>query len=153
MKLLYCSLKTPVGLLTIGEEDGALASIQFHGIDAALCPPTPLLQYAQEQLTAYFSGQRKTFALPLAPHGTPFQRAVWQALQKIPYGQTRSYGEIAALIGKPHAYRAVGAANHCNPLPILIPCHRVVGANGTLTGYAGGLTTKQFLLELEKHNA
>ena len=111
--------------------------------------PTPLLLEACRQLREYFAGQRRSFQLPLAPQGTPFQQQVWQALAEIPYGETRTYGEIAEAIGRKGASRAVGAANHRNPLPIFIPCHRVIGANGSLTGYAGGLETKRFLLALE----
>lgn len=112
----------------------------------------PLLQEAEEQLNEYFAGVRREFDLPLAPQGTPFQQAVWAELQKIPYGETRTYGQLAAALGKPRASRAVGGACHCNPVAILIPCHRVVGANGSLTGYAGGLDIKEYLLELEKQD-
>ena len=101
------------------------------------------------ELAAYFAGARRVFTVPLDPAGTPFQRRVWEALRSIPYGKTASYGAIAAQIGNPRAARAVGMANHCNPIPILIPCHRVVGAGGELTGYAGGLEIKRRLLELE----
>ena len=104
---------------------------------------------AEAQLDAYFDGRLQTFQLPLSPHGTVFQQKCWAALLKIPYGQTRTYGEQAQLIDQPTAVRAVGMANHCNPLPILIPCHRVIGKNGKLTGYAGGLDVKRLLLELE----
>ena len=110
---------------------------------------TPLLLRGIGQLEEYFTGARKTFDLPLAPGGTPFQQAVWQALTAIPWGETRSYGQIAREIGRPGAARAVGMANHRNPLPILIPCHRVIGAGGRLVGYAGGLELKQALLRLE----
>ena len=110
---------------------------------------TPLLRAAREALLAYFAGERRDFDLPLAPAGTDFQRAVWDALRAIPYGQTRTYGEIAAAVGRPKAVRAVGQANHVNPLPIFIPCHRVVGKGGALTGYAGGLDLKGALLALE----
>ena len=111
---------------------------------------TPLEKQIKQQLDEYFAGTRTCFELPLCPQGTVFQKAVWQALSAIPYGQTRTYAQIAALIGKPKACRAVGMANHKNPLPILIPCHRVIGADGRLTGYAGGLTIKQLLLDLER---
>ena len=107
---------------------------------------------AARQLQEYFAGCRREFSLPLAPRGTEFQRQVWYALEGIPYGETRTYGEIARAIGKPKACRAVGMANHRNPLSILVPCHRVVGADGSLTGYGGGLEAKQFLLELEKRH-
>ena len=110
---------------------------------------SPLLRAARTQLLEYLSGARWSFDLPLDPAGTDFQRSVWEALRAIPYGQTRTYGEIAAAVGRPWAVRAVGQANHVNPLPIFIPCHRVVGKNGALTGYAGGLDLKGALLALE----
>lgn len=110
----------------------------------------PVLARAARQLQEYFAGERETFDLPLAPHGTEFQRAVWSALTAIPFGATRSYGELAATLGRPTASRAVGAANGQNPLAILVPCHRVVGASGALTGYAGGLAAKEWLLRHEQ---
>ena len=110
---------------------------------------TPLLVRAREALLSYLAGERQGLDLPLAPVGTDFQRSVWTALKAIPYGQTRTYGEVAAAIGRPKAVRAVGQANHHNPLPIFLPCHRVVGSGGTLTGYAGGLEMKKALLALE----
>ena len=110
---------------------------------------TSLLTCAEEELLAYLSGARRDFDLPLAPAGTEFQCAVWTALRDIPYGQTQTYGQIALSIGRPKAVRAVGQANHCNPLPIFLPCHRVVGSRGALTGYAGGLALKKALLTLE----
>ena len=110
---------------------------------------TPLLRVARTQLLEYLSGARRSFDLPLDPAGTAFQRSVWEALRAIPYGQTRTYGEMAAAVGRPKAVRALGQANHVNPLPIFIPCHRVVGKNGALTGYAGGLDLKGALLALE----
>ena len=108
---------------------------------------------ALAQLAEYFAGRRRCYDLPLHRRGTPFQLAVWDAVAGIPYGETRSYGELARALGRPAASRAVGAANGANPLPIVIPCHRVVGASGRLTGYAGGLTTKRRLLELERGSA
>jgi methylated-DNA-[protein]-cysteine S-methyltransferase len=108
-----------------------------------------VLRDARRQLEAYFDGTRREFDLPLAPRGTQFQLAVWQSLRGIPYGDTISYAQLAQRIGKPNAMRAVGAANGRNPLPIVVPCHRVIGANGDLTGFGGGLPTKRFLLELE----
>src|SRR5699024_5695398 len=108
-----------------------------------------LLARGKEELLAYLAGERRDFDLPLAPQGTPFQRKVWSALADIPYGQTITYGELARRVGCPKGSRAVGQANHRNPLPILLPCHRVVGANGTLTGYGGGLELKEWLLRLE----
>lgn len=143
------TMQSPLGFLTITEENGAITALFFGG-DREASPPTPLLQEAQRQLAAYFSGTLQRFSLPLSPHGTPFQTAVWQALCAIPYGETRTYGEIATAVGKPSACRAVGMANHNNPIPIFIPCHRVIGRNGTLTGYAGGLERKRKLLHLEQ---
>ncbi len=141
---------SPVGPLTLTQEDQALTGLHFgeHPQQGAE-GPTPLLEEAARQLEEYFAGQRKEFSLPLAPKGTEFQLRVWQALLQIPYGETRSYGELAAMVGNPKACRAVGGANHRNPLSILIPCHRVVGTGGSLTGYAGGLAIKEFLLKLE----
>lgn len=141
---------SPVGPLTLTQEDQALTGLHFgeHPQQGAE-DPTPLLEEAARQLEEYFAGQRKVFSLPLAPKGTEFQLRVWQALLQIPYGETRSYGELAAMVGNPKACRAVGGANHRNPLSILIPCHRVVGTGGSLTGYAGGLSVKEFLLKLE----
>ena len=107
------------------------------------------IQVAADELRRYFSGERIQFSCPLDLHGTPFQLAVWQALQAIPYGETRSYGQIAQAIGRPSASRAVGAANGANPVAIIVPCHRVIGSNGALTGYGGGVPTKAWLLSLE----
>jgi methylated-DNA-[protein]-cysteine S-methyltransferase len=112
-------------------------------------PRHPVLRETERQLAEYFARQRRAFDLPLAPAGTPFQRRIWAALQEIPYGETRSYSQLAAAVGSPNASRAAGHANGRNPLSIVIPCHRVIGANGTLTGFAGGLGTKATLLELE----
>lgn len=127
-----------------------LINIQFTQPQKALLQTTELLSMATIQLDEYFQGKRTTFSLPFKLTGTPFQLAVWKKLQNIPYGQTTSYKEIAQKINKPKAYRAVGMANNKNPLPIIIPCHRVIGSNGKLIGYAGGLNLKNYLLELEK---
>lgn len=113
------------------------------------CTPDALLRQAVRELEEYFAGTRRSFTLPLAPAGTPFQQAVWNALRTIPYGETRSYGQIAAQIGRPKACRAVGMANNRNPIAIVVPCHRVVGSTGALVGYAGGLSVKERLLTLE----
>ena len=145
-------LPSPVGELTLTEENGALTGLYFGARPGGEEVPSPLLEEAARQLQEYFAGCRREFFLPLAPRGTEFQRQVWHALEGIPYGETRTYGEIARAIGKPKACRAVGMANHRNPLSILVPCHRVVGADGSLTGYGGGLEAKQFLLELEKRH-
>ena len=144
-------LATEVGEIWLCEEDGALARISLPGEAApeGETRQTPLLIRAAAQLTEYFMGRRASFDLPLAPEGTEFQRAVWTALTAIPMGETRSYGDIARAVGRPKASRAVGAANHRNPLPIVIPCHRVIGANGAMVGYGGGLKLKEALLGLE----
>jgi methylated-DNA-[protein]-cysteine S-methyltransferase len=113
--------------------------------------PPPLLELRQ-QLAQYFAGERREFALPLEPRGTEFERRVWQALMAIPYGETRSYAEVAAAIGRPSACRAVGRANGSNPIAVVIPCHRVIGSDGSLTGYGGGLPLKRLLLDLESGN-
>jgi methylated-DNA-[protein]-cysteine S-methyltransferase len=131
---------------------GALVRVEFGVHAGGECDPAPALLLLREtaaQLDAYFRGALRTFDLPLRPAGTPFQLRVWEALRRIPYGARRSYQQIAAEIGDLRAARAVGAANGRNPLPILIPCHRVVGSTGKLTGFGGGLEWKQFLLDLE----
>ena len=127
-----------------------LINIQFTQPQKALLQTTELLSMATIQLDEYFQGKRTTFSLPFKLTGTPFQLVVWKELQNIPYGQTTSYKEIAQKINKPKACRAVGMANNKNPLPIIIPCHRVIGSNGKLIGYADGLKLKNYLLELEK---
>lgn len=144
------AIETPIGPLTLQADEAAVTAIRF-GADGAR-DASPLLDAAEAQLREYFAGARRTFDLPLAPHGTAFQQRVWAALRAIPYGETRTYGELAAAIDSPNAGRAVGMANHRNPIPIIIPCHRVIGANGTLTGYAGGLEIKRRLLALEGIN-
>ena len=149
----FWMFETPVGCMAVGEEDGALVRLWLPNQPMPRLMPhkTPLLERAQGQILEYFNGQRQVFDLPLSPVGTQFQQKVWKALLDIPYGETESYGELAARIGCPGGARAVGLANRNNPLPILIPCHRVVGAKGTLTGYAGGVELKQKLLEHEKN--
>jgi len=144
--------ESPVGPISIAEQDGAITDISFgHPApeEALTLLETPLLKQMREQLEEYFAKKRTVFTLPLVPKGTAFQQSVWNALLDIPYGETRTYGEIARAIGKPAACRAVGLANHNNPIAIVIPCHRVIGANGSLTGYASGLKVKQQLLTLE----
>lgn len=113
---------------------------------------TPIITETERELKEYFSGDRRKFSVPVRPAGTDFQKKVWNALCDIPYGETRSYRDIAEAVGSPKAYRAVGMANHNNPVMILIPCHRVIGADGSLTGYAGGLDGKAALLELERND-
>ncbi|MEG1775590.1 MAG: methylated-DNA--[protein]-cysteine S-methyltransferase [Clostridia bacterium] len=146
-------VNTPIGWMALTEEDGALVRADFSATppDKVELLETPLLARAAQELAQYFAGGREAFAVPLHPHGTPFQLRCWAALQQIPYGQTRSYQEQAVMIDNPRACRAVGMANHCNPLPIFIPCHRVVGKNGALIGYGGGLSIKERLLRLESH--
>lgn len=145
----HCIIQTPVGHLAIREADGAICSIDFT--KAELCPPdTPLLQEAARQLNAYFDGTLTEFDLSLRLEGTAFRVKCWQALCTIPYGETISYGEQARRIGNPKAVRAVGGANHHNPISIVVPCHRVIGADGTLTGYGGGVDKKAWLLAHEK---
>lgn len=140
---------SPAGPLTLVERDGALVGLRFEAEEDT--DPSPLLLLrAREELEEYFAGRRREFDLPLSPHGTPFQRQVWQALRTIPYGSTCTYGQLAAAVGNPRAARAVGMANHRNPLPILIPCHRVIGSTGSLTGYAGGVERKRLLLSIEE---
>lgn len=142
---------TPLGTIAAGEEDGAMVRLWLPSTPVPRLMPhrTPLLERAEGQILEYLNGRRQEFDLPLAFAGTEFQRKVWQALREIPYGKTVSYGALAEHIGCPGGARAVGMANHANPLPILVPCHRVVGAGGQLTGYAGGLELKQALLALE----
>ena len=152
---LYCFCSSPIGVLKIEATGKGICAIHFQKekelSQAELSiPPHPLMQQAVRELGEYFNGDRRVFTLPLAPQGTPFQHSVWEALQKIPYGTTCSYGEIAAAIGNPKASRAVGMANNRNPLPILIPCHRVIGADGRRVGYGGGLDIKRKLLALEQ---
>ena len=144
------SYETALGSVTFVEEDGALLAITTQHTYEGERLETPLIQEAYRQLTEYLIGVRKCFDLPLNPRGTEFQQQVWKALCDIPYGGTRSYKQIAEAIGNPKAVRAVGMANNRNPLLIVIPCHRVIGANGKLVGYGAGIEKKEFLLKLEK---
>ena len=151
----FMRMDTPIGVLTLAADATGLRRIDFP-------PPRPppagqawiegsndVLLETRRQLEQYFAGARRAFELPLSPQGTGFQREVWSALARIPYGGTWSYRDLARCVGRPSAMRAVGAANGRNPLPIVLPCHRVIGASGALTGFAGGLPTKAFLLRLE----
>ncbi|MDR0570080.1 MAG: methylated-DNA--[protein]-cysteine S-methyltransferase [Clostridiales Family XIII bacterium] len=153
----YITVGSPIGDLLLAEDNGALTCLKFGG--DRLAPEgyrraeTPLLAAAGAQLREYFQGKRKTFDLPLAPAGTPFMSRVWEALRDIPYGETRSYRDIAAAAGSPKAFRAVGRANNRNPLAIITPCHRVIGSDGSLVGYGGGLDVKEYLLRLEAGGA
>lgn len=152
----YAYIDTPIGTLLIAGDDAAVHRITFPQRGHA-AKPEPEWQQSQRgpvgeairQLREYFTGKRAEFDLPLAPTGTAFQLSVWRRLQEIPYGETISYGELARRVGNPKASRAVGSANGANPLPIVIPCHRVIAGDGTLGGFGGGLPTKQTLLALE----
>lgn len=136
--------------MILEEEDGLLIRVSFSDRPSdRMEETTPLLLKTIKQLEEYFGGQRRKFDLPLNPQGTEFQKKVWSALEEIPYGETRSYKEIAVRVGNPAACRAVGMANNRNPIAIIIPCHRVIGSNGDLTGYAGGLDIKRRLLAIE----
>ena len=148
-RLFYASPNAGMNLVIELEED-TIIGLGFCSPQKATEPETELEKEIFRQLDAYFSGSLQEFDLPFFATGTVFQLMVWEELMKIPYGETRSYGELAKLIGKPQAARAVGAALHNNPVAILIPCHRVVGSNGKLTGFAGGLDAKQHLLDLEQ---
>ncbi len=141
-----CWAGTPGTMLDTGVAWVRQKTQLAYCVDETLNAP---LKHAAEEMRRYLAGEHVEFTCPLDLHGTPFQLAVWQALRTIPYGETRSYGEIALHIGKPTASRAVGAANGANPVAIIVPCHRVIGSNGTLTGYGGGLPTKEWLLHLE----
>jgi len=156
----YAYLETPIGILLIAGNDAAVERISFP-IRGKATKPEPGWQESQRgavaeairQLQEYFAGKRTGFDLPLAPKGTEFQRAVWRQLQDIPYGETISYGELARRVGNPKAARAVGSANGANPLPIVIPCHRVIAGDGSIGGFGGGLPTKEILLALEQRTS
>jgi methylated-DNA-[protein]-cysteine S-methyltransferase len=157
--MYYCYFDTPIGELLLAGDVRALSMIGFPK-GAMRRDPEPDWIYNEEpfadactQLAEYFSGERKEFDLPLLLAGTEFQVSVLEALQEIPYGETTSYGAIAKKIGRPKAMRAVGAANGRNPIPIIVPCHRVIGSSGDLTGFGGGLDTKEALLRLEAENS
>lgn len=156
--MYYCYFDTPIGELLLAGEEDALTLIGFPKGSMRRDPESDWIFNEQpfaevrRQLAEYFAGERKEFDLPLALHGTEFQISVLEALQEIPYGETTSYGVIAKRIGRPKAVRAVGAANGRNPIPIIVPCHRVIGSSGSLTGFGGGLDTKEALLRLEAEN-
>ena len=145
--------KSPIGLLYVLEEDNKIVGINYEKKEKnAIKKDTNLLRKAVQEMQEYFEGKRKEFDLPLNPKGTEFMKKVWEQLLKIPYGETNTYGEIAKNIGKPKAARTVGMANHNNPIPIIIPCHRVIGKNNKMVGYALGIDKKEYLLDLElKH--
>lgn len=141
---------TPLGKLNVIADPSGIKIITWDAVPEIPVNPSPLTQNAVEQLSAYFKGESNVFDLPLAPDGTPFQQNVWNALLNIPYSKTQSYLELARRLGDEKATRAVGNANRNNPIAIVIPCHRVIGSNGKLTGYAGGVHRKRFLLGLEQ---
>lgn len=149
--------ESPVGPLSLFSDGRALVALTFanhtkhiRGLEEAEPGSDAVVDAARRQLDAYFAGRIRRFDVPLAPRGTAFQQRVWAALREIPYGETRSYGEQAALLGAPKAVRAVGGANGSNPISIIVPCHRVIGADGALTGFGGGIERKRFLLTLEQ---
>jgi methylated-DNA-[protein]-cysteine S-methyltransferase len=157
MSYAYKTIDSPAGTLKLVASEKGLAALLFRDDDPSLSPLQPLLEQpshpilleTERQLGQYFAGVRKTFSVPLDFNGTEFQKKVWQALLSIPFGETRTYGEIARQLGNPTASRAVGAANGRNPISIIAPCHRVIGSSGKLTGYGGGLDVKEMLLALE----
>lgn len=157
--MYYSYLDSPVGPLLLVGDDEELTMISFsRGKKSRHVRPEwqrrdSAFGQARRELEEYFAGRRREFTVPVRPRGTPFQLAVWSALRTIPYGSTRSYRDIAEQIGRAKATRAVGMANGSNPLPIVVPCHRVIGANGSLTGFGGGIETKRFLLELERSHS
>lgn len=158
MTLVMSTMPSPVGTLTLVARDEGLVAILWENdrpgrVKLGPCVDAqghPVLVETERQLAAYFAGDLKAFSVPLAFEGTEFQKSVWQALLSIPYGETRSYAEIARQVGRPTAFRAVGAANGRNPISIIAPCHRVVGSGGDLTGFAGGLAAKEYLLRHER---
>lgn len=155
--MISCIHDSPVGPLTLHSDGAALTGVEFDNPKHPLAPSPPgeddVLAEARRQLDAYFAGRLRAFSLPTRAKGTAFQQRVWAELAKIPFGVTRSYGALAAAIGNPNASRAVGLANGRNPISIVVPCHRVIGANGALTGFGGGVDRKHFLLELEQRQA
>jgi methylated-DNA-[protein]-cysteine S-methyltransferase len=158
MTLAHSIFPSPVGALTLVASDTGLVAILWEDDDPARVRmgaraernDHPILEMAAAQLTDYFGGRLQAFTVPLDFRGTPFQQTIWAALCDIPFGETRSYGDVARAVGRPTASRAVGAANGRNPISIIAPCHRVVGANGALTGFAGGVETKRWLLDFER---
>ena len=151
--MFYTWMESPVGRLLLAADETGLRTVLFGGEPLASWreDPAPLAETVR-QLRAYFAGELRDFDLPLAPEGTPFQLRVWRELRNIPYGQTISYGELARRVGSPKGSRAVGLANGANPISIVVPCHRVIGSNGKLTGYGGGLENKERLLALEREH-
>jgi methylated-DNA-[protein]-cysteine S-methyltransferase len=161
MNLFHKFITSPVGKLKLVASDKGLVAILWENDNPRRVPLTSsveddqqkILVEVERQLNQYFTGERRSFSLPLDMRGTPFQKDVWEALLSIPFGETRSYGQLAKQIGRSSASRAVGAANGRNPISIIVPCHRVIGSSGNLTGFAGGLETKATLLDMEKKDA
>ena len=150
--IYYYFYETVIGYLTISADEQGITDVSFGKKNPvhAVCQETPVIKQAVSELQEYFEGRRREFTVPLHPQGTDFQLRVWQVLRTIPYGKTWSYKQVATAAGNPNASRAVGMANNRNPIAIIIPCHRVIGANGRLVGYAGGLDVKEKLLEIEQ---
>ena len=149
--MMHC-FSSPIGVVRLTEADGFITRIELtDAADAVHTSPTPLLHESAQQILAFLDGKRQLLDFPIRMVGTPFQQRVWRALQQIPYGTTRTYGEIAAAVGNPRASRAVGMACNKNPLLLIVPCHRVVGVNGKLVGFAYGTEAKRWLLELESY--
>ncbi len=159
MNTVYSYFQSPVGPLLLSGDGTRLSGLYFStgnkakGVDPSWHASDDAFVDIKQQLAEYFAGERNSFDVVLAAKGTEFQQSVWQALTEIPYGETVSYADVAACIGKPKAVRAVGTANGSNPIAIIVPCHRVVGKDGSLTGFGGGLDTKQFLLQLEANHS
>lgn len=156
-EMFFYRISLPIGALLLQATENALCRIDFESETSRFSPnfpvettPSSLLLQTETELREYFAGKRVAFSIPLAPSGSCFQKRVWNEILRVPFGETASYGAIARRLNSPGAARAVGMANHQNPIPILIPCHRIIGANGKLTGYAGGLKIKKFLLDLEE---
>lgn len=160
MKIIFCdkiinttaeaTYTTEIGCVTIMAHDNAICGIGFY--NSGVQNPSEITEKCTNELNEYFAGKRKNFTLDVIMYGTDFQQKAWRALSEIPYGATQSYGDIAKKIGNPKAARAVGMANNKNPVPIIVPCHRVIGANGALVGFGGGLQVKKILLETEQNN-
>ena len=151
MEKIFFYENTPVGKLCIGEREGAITRVTWQQLPKEwVLEETELIKKCKQELDEFFEGKRKTFDLPLAPAGTAFQKRVWDALREIPYGETKTYKDIAIAVDSPKGFRAVGMANNTNPIAIIVPCHRVIGSNGKLVGYAAGMETKTFLLALEQ---
>ena len=146
-------IDSPVGELTLASDGEALTLLHFGRTAAGTGPEDAVLLRARAELDEFFAGDRRAFDVPVRPRGTPFQEAVWTALLDIPYGETASYGEVAAAVDRADSVRAVGATNGRNPIAVIVPCHRVIGADGALVGYGGGLPRKRLLLELEAEHA